>query len=65
MEGDEEDSRKDDEKPGSVLKGEESVEYDEGPGEVDAVVFGKGDMHGSVDLNLRQSSFFGEGNLAF
>ena len=49
-------------KPGSVLK---SVECGEGPIEVDEVVFGKGEMHGLADLNLQQSSCFGQDNLTF
>lgn len=62
VEGDKEDWREDDEKAGSVLK---SVECGEGPVEVDEVVFGKGEMHGLADLNLQQSSFFGQDNLTF
>ena len=63
VEGDKEDCREDDEKPGSVLK---SVECGEGPVEVDKVVFGKGEMHGLADLNSQQStSFFGQGDLTF
>ena len=61
-EGDKEDWREDDEKPGSLLKG---VECGEGSVEVDEVVFGKGEMHGLADLNSQQSSSFGEGNLPF
>ena len=73
MKGGEEDLTKDDEKPGPVVKAEEFVEDGEGPVEddegrpvgVDVVVFGEGEMHGSVLLNLRQSSFSGQGNLTF
>ena len=61
-EGDKEDWREDDEKPGSLLKG---VECGEGSVEVDEVVFGKGEMHGLADLNSQQSSSFGQGNLPF
>ena len=62
VEGNKEDWREDDEKPGSLLKGEECVECGEDPVEVDEVVFGKGEMHGLAELNLQHSSFFGQGN---
>ena len=65
MKGSKEDLMKDDEKPGSVVKAEDFIEGGEGPVGVDAVVFGEGEMHGSVILNLRQSSFSGQGNLTF
>ena len=65
MEDDQEDLTKDDGNPGLVVKAEEFVEDDEGPIVVDAVVFGKREMQGSVVLKSRQSSFSGQGNLTF
>ena len=65
VEGDKEDWREDDEKPGLLLKGEEFVECGEGLVEVDEVVFGKGEMHGLADLKLQESSFFAQDNLTF
>jgi len=50
-------------KPGSIVKAEEFVEDDEGPDwtvAVDALVSGKREMHGTVILKSRQSSFSGK-----
>ena len=64
LQGDEEDLKKDDEKPDSGVKAEDFVEDDEGQVAddegsvgVDAVVFRPREMQGSVALNSLQYSF--------